>query len=418
MVRDTFEGVGIAWEDVQVALDKSTGGNIIKLIKLIQSAGLESDKLTALMASLAGTSYSASLAFAVQNAGDLDRLLAEAGMSAGEMDRQIDIIFSGFFGSLQKMLAMWDTFVNRLSDASISSPLTHGFRQREQFFGLDDRALTIKGSSSIQDYVTVIGNILLFGTVLLPLGLALKGVGFALGGLIPVLKWTGLGFLGVKIKTWLATKAQVAFGTTSLLTATRLGVVALATKAYSLALGIARAGIYRVSHGAHWIFARRPDCGAWDGRRRDMDIHRCPAGQSDHVDRARDRRPDSRSSAASQKLGQGGRCFQVCVAVAFVCADFRSGYSRDRKLHQDCRGASMGQFGAASWVPGSRWCRGSRISVWPARGKAIVKSLADGIISAKDYVVDKIKSIAGSIRRFFGFSDAKEGAAIRYHSIR
>ena len=37
-------------------------------------------------------------------------------------------------------------------------------------------------------------------------------------------------------------------------------------------------------------------------------------------------------------------------------------------------------------------------------GKAIVKSLADGIISAKDYVVDKIKSIAGSIRRFFGFS--------------
>ena len=77
--------------------------NIIKLIKLIQSAGLESDKLTALMASLAGTSYSASLAFAVQNAGDLDRLLAEAGMSAGEMDRQIDIIFSGFFGSLQKI---------------------------------------------------------------------------------------------------------------------------------------------------------------------------------------------------------------------------------------------------------------------------------------------------------------------------
>ena len=407
MVRDTFEGVGIAWEDVQVALDKSTGGNIIKLIKLIQSAGLESDKLTALMASLAGTSYSASLAFAVQNAGDLDRLLAEAGMSAGEMDRQIDIIFSGFFGSLQKMLAMWDTFVNRLSDASISSPLTHVFDSVSNFLDwmtrVDDQGKLINTG-----LLTVIGNILLFGTVLLPLGLALKGVGFALGGLIPVLKWTGLGFLGVKIKTWLATKAQVAFGTTSLLTATRLGVVALATKAYSLALGIARAGFIAfrtaligfslggliaglgTAAAATWTFtaALLANPITWIV----LGIAALIAGLVLLV-KNWDKVVDAFKSA-----------WQWLSSVPIFGPVIR-GIENFIKIVGGVYGAIWGSL-VGAWKSLVSWF--SNFSLAGA-GKAIVKSLADGIISAKDYVVDKIKSIAGSIRRFFGFSDAKEG---------
>ena len=407
MVRDTFEGVGIAWEDVQVALDKSTGGNIIKLIKLIQSAGLESDKLTALMASLAGTSYSASLAFAVQNAGDLDRLLAEAGMSAGEMDRQIDIIFSGFFGSLQKMLAMWDTFVNRLSDASISSPLTEVFDSVSNLLvwltEVDDRGKLVN-----KGFVAVIGNILLFGTVLLPLGLALKGVSFALGGLVPILKWTGLGFLGVKIKTWLATKAQVAFGTTSLLTATRLGVVALATKAYSLALGIARAGFIAfrtaligfslggliaglgTAAAATWTFtaALLANPITWIV----LGIAALIAGLVLLV-KNWDKVVDSFKFA-----------WQWLSSVPIFGPVIR-GIENFIKIVGGVNGAIWGGL-VGAWKSVVSWF--SNFSLAGA-GKAIVKSLADGIISAKDYVVDKIKSIAGSIRRFFGFSDAKEG---------
>ena len=91
IVQEAFEGVGISMADVNAAMDGTADG-FIQLLELINNAGLSTRQLTALLSTLAGDTYAASISYAVQNPEAIRELLDEAALAPGEIGRQQDII--------------------------------------------------------------------------------------------------------------------------------------------------------------------------------------------------------------------------------------------------------------------------------------------------------------------------------------
>ena len=115
IVKDAFEGVGISFENVNTKMDGTAEG-FVNVLRLINDAGLSTSQLTALLSTLAGDTYSASISYAVQNPEAIRKLLDEAGLASGEIARQIDIIMGGASGGITQMMAQIDTLLNRLAE--------------------------------------------------------------------------------------------------------------------------------------------------------------------------------------------------------------------------------------------------------------------------------------------------------------
>ena len=184
-----FEDVGINFRDVQAAMDGTSEG-FINVLRLINEAGLSTTQLTALLSTLAGNTYAASISYAVQNPEKLDELLAEIDSSTGEIVRQQEIILSGASGGIKEMMAQIDTLLNRLAQLGVLTAIekfTRGISRLVSWLtATNEEGELVRGG--LLRMVTIMGGLL---AALLPLGIALKAVSFALGGLIPALKFAG-----------------------------------------------------------------------------------------------------------------------------------------------------------------------------------------------------------------------------------
>ncbi len=181
-----FEDVGINFRDVQAAMDGTSEG-FINVLRLINEAGLSTTQLTALLSTLAGNTYAASISYAVQNPEKLDELLAEIDSSTGEIVRQQEIILSGASGGLKEMMAQIDTLLNRLAQLGVLTAIekfTRGISKLVSWLTeTNEKDELVRGG--LLRMVTIMGGLL---AALLPLGIALKAVSFALNGLVPLLK--------------------------------------------------------------------------------------------------------------------------------------------------------------------------------------------------------------------------------------
>ena len=186
IVGEAFQGVGINFRDVQAAMDGTSEG-FINVLRLINEAELSTSQLTALLSTLAGDTYAASISYAVQNPEKLDELLAEIDSSTGEIVRQQEIILSGASGGLKLMMAQIDTLLNRLAQLGVLTAIekfTRGMSKLVSWLTeTNEKDELVRGG--LLRMVTIMGGLL---AALLPLGIALKAVSFALGGLVPLLK--------------------------------------------------------------------------------------------------------------------------------------------------------------------------------------------------------------------------------------
>ena len=115
IVSDAFTAIGLDLELVQRTLDGTPQG-WLNFIELLHQAGLSTSQLTALMSTLAGDTYAASLSYLVQNPQAMRDLLGQAALSPGEIARQQEIILQGASGALIEMRALIDTILNRLAE--------------------------------------------------------------------------------------------------------------------------------------------------------------------------------------------------------------------------------------------------------------------------------------------------------------
>ena len=185
IVQEAFEGVGISMADVNAAMD-GTADSFIQLLELINNADLSTRQLTALLSTLAGDTYAASISYAVQNPGAIRELLDEAALAPGEIVRQQEIILSGASGGIKEMMAQIDTLLNRLAQLGVLTAIekfTRGISRLVSWLtATNEEGELVRGG--LLRMVTIMGGLL---AALLPLGIALKAVSFALNGLVPLL---------------------------------------------------------------------------------------------------------------------------------------------------------------------------------------------------------------------------------------
>ena len=183
---DVFGDVGINFRDVKAAMDGTSEG-FINVLRLMNEAELSTTQLTALLSTLAGHSYAASISYAVQNPERLDELLTEIDSSTGEIVRQQEIILSGASGGLKEMMAQIDTLLNRLAQLGVLTAIetfTRGISKLVSWLTeTNEEGELVRGG--LLRMMTIMGGLL---AALLPLGIALKAVSFALGGLVPLFK--------------------------------------------------------------------------------------------------------------------------------------------------------------------------------------------------------------------------------------
>ena len=183
---DVFGDVGINFRDVKAAMDGTSEG-FINVLRLMNEAELSTTQLTALLSTLAGHSYAASISYAVQNPEKLDELLAEIDSSTGEIVRQQEIILSGASGGIKEMMAQIDTLLNRLAQLGVLTAIekfTRGISRLVSWLTATNKEEELVRGGLLR-MVTIMGGLL---AALLPLGIALKAVSFALSGLVPLLK--------------------------------------------------------------------------------------------------------------------------------------------------------------------------------------------------------------------------------------
>ena len=189
IVQKAFEGVGISMADVNATMDGTSDG-FVRLLELIDDAGLSPTQRTALLSTLAGTTYASAVSSAVQNTEMIRGLLGEAVLAPGEIGRQMDIIMGGASGGIMQMMAQIDTLLNRLAQLGVLTAMekfTRGISKLVSWLTeTNEEGELVRGG--LLRMMTIMGGLL---AALLPLGIALKAVSFALGGLIPALKFAG-----------------------------------------------------------------------------------------------------------------------------------------------------------------------------------------------------------------------------------
>ena len=249
IVQEAFERVGISMADVDAAMDGTADG-FIKLLALINNAGLSTTQLTALLSTLAGDTYSASISYAVQNPEVIRDLLAEVEQSAGDIVNQQQIIMSGASGGIMQMMAQIDTLLNRLAEFGTLTAIQNFTKAVSALIGWltktnEESELVNKG------FLRLISAFVMALASLLVVAAALKVTTFALSGFVLLVKaargvvwlWRNaliltriqMGLLAVQ--TWWANSAISTFAATIWTSsvgalkalATRLAIASLAT---------------------------------------------------------------------------------------------------------------------------------------------------------------------------------------------
>ncbi len=186
IVQEAFEGVGISMADVDAAMDGTADG-FIKLLALINNAGLSTTQLTALLSTLAGDTYSASISYAVQNPEVIRDLLAEVEQSAGDIVNQQQIIMSGASGGIMQMMAQIDTLLNRLAEFFTLTAIQNFTKAVSALIGWltktnEESELVNKG------FLRLISAFVMALASLLVVAAALKVTTFALSGFVLLVK--------------------------------------------------------------------------------------------------------------------------------------------------------------------------------------------------------------------------------------
>ena len=186
IVQEAFERVGISMADVDAAMDGTADG-FIKLLALINNAGLSTTQLTALLSTLAGDTYSASISYAVQNPEVIRDLLAEVEQSAGDIVNQQQIIMSGASGGIMQMMAQIDTLLNRLAEFGTLTAIQNFTKAVSALIGWltktnEESELVNKG------FLRLISAFVMALASLLVVGAALKVMTFALSGFVVLVK--------------------------------------------------------------------------------------------------------------------------------------------------------------------------------------------------------------------------------------
>ena len=227
IVQKAFEGVGISMADVNATMDGTSDG-FVRLLELIDDAGLSPTQRTALLSTLAGTTYASAVSSAVQNTEMIRGLLGEAVLAPGEIGRQMDIIMGGASGGITQMMAQIDTLLNRLAQLGVLTGIetfTRGISKLVSWLTeTNEEGELVRGG--LLRMMTIMGGLL---AALLPLGIALKAVSFALSGLVPLLKLAAWANKTFGISTTFAAIANSKFVLS--LKATRIGMLLTAAAA-------------------------------------------------------------------------------------------------------------------------------------------------------------------------------------------
>ncbi len=227
IVQKAFEGVGISMADVNATMDGTSDG-FVRLLELIDDAGLSPTQRTALLSTLAGTTYASAVSSAVQNTEMIRGLLGEAVLAPGEIGRQMDIIMGGASGGITQMMAQIDTLLNRLAQLGVLTAIetfTRGISKLVSWLtATNEEGELVRGG--LLRMVTIMGGLL---AALLPLGIALKAVSFALNGLVPLLKIAAWANKQFGISTTFAAIANSKFVVS--LKASRIGMLLTAAAA-------------------------------------------------------------------------------------------------------------------------------------------------------------------------------------------
>ena len=186
IVKKAFTSVGISMEDVERTFDGTERG-FIQLLQLINEAGLSTRQLTALMSTLAGDTYSASLSFAVQNPEMIENLFQEGEIAGGEIDRQMEIILEGASGAIIRLRAMVDTLLNRLAEFGTLPGIkkfADGISNMIDWLVATDK----EGKLVNAEMLDMISKVVIATASFLALGVALKAAAFALSGYLWIMR--------------------------------------------------------------------------------------------------------------------------------------------------------------------------------------------------------------------------------------
>ena len=183
MVQKAFAALNISTEEVKKLMSQPNGW--VQLLKLIRDRAPSQEHLTAALSQVGGTTYASAIGFLVRNVDKLESVIGEVGTAQGEVNRQTGIMLSGISGNYKEMVALIDTFRNRLADVAVAGPYAAILRAFTRVLTELTR-VDEQGELVHKQLLQIIGGVLFAASSLLFLGLALKAVAFAMGGMLLV----------------------------------------------------------------------------------------------------------------------------------------------------------------------------------------------------------------------------------------
>ena len=266
VVQKAFEGVGISMADVNATMDGTADG-FVRLLELINDAGLSSTQRTALLSTLAGDTYASAVSSAVQNTEVIRRLLGEAALAPGEIGRQMDILMSGASGGITIMMAQIDTLLNRLAEFGTLTAIQNFTKAVSALIGWLTKT-NEEGEIVNKGFLRLISAFVMALASLLVVAAALKVTTFALSGFVLLVKaargvvwlWRNaliltriqMGLLSVQ--TWWANSALSRFAAT-IWTSSVGALKGLVTNLARASLGMLRFALKAIVAGISGVIA-------------------------------------------------------------------------------------------------------------------------------------------------------------------
>ena len=186
IVQEAFEGVGISMTDVNATMD-GTADSFVRLLELINNAGLSPTQRTALLSTLADVTYASAVSSAVQNTEKIRDLLAEAALAPGEISRQQEAVLSGASGGITIMMAQIDTLLNRLAEFGTLTGIQHFANAISGLVGWLTR-MNEEGELVNRRFLQLISIGVTALASMLAVAAALKVTTFALSGFVVLVK--------------------------------------------------------------------------------------------------------------------------------------------------------------------------------------------------------------------------------------
>ena len=172
--------------DVNATMDGTADG-FVRLLELINDAGLSPTQRTALLSTLAGDTYASAVSSAVQNTEMIRGLLGEAALAPGEIGRQMDILMSGASGGIMIMMAQIDTLLNRLAELGVLKAIQNFTKAVSVLIGWLTKT-NEEGDLVNRRWLQMIHIVATALASLLAVAVALKVTTFALSGFVVLVK--------------------------------------------------------------------------------------------------------------------------------------------------------------------------------------------------------------------------------------